>query len=68
MVFLILLTSLVILSFGVSLFILPFELFFIFAFILLFGLRYIEKQFTSIGKKEVRCPMCGHVVNVAPTH
>ncbi|HTR81826.1 MAG TPA: hypothetical protein VMM58_09370 [Bacteroidota bacterium] len=61
-------TSLVILSFGVSLFIFPFELFFLFSLILLFGLRYIEKQFTALDREEVRCPVCGHVVNIAHSH
>ena len=68
LVFLIPLTALVILSFGVSLFILPFELFFLFAFVLLIGLRQIEKHFTSIDKQEVRCPVCSHTINVAPTY
>ena len=62
------LTSLVIISFGVSLLVLPFELFFVFSFILLFGLRYIEKQFHNIDREEVRCTMCGHVVNIAHSH
>ena len=62
------LTSLVILSFGVSLFVLPFELFISFAVILLFGLRYIEKQFNILDKQEVHCPICSHVVNVAHSH
>ncbi len=62
------LALLAIVSFGVSLLVLPFELFFVFSFILLFGLRYIEKQFHSIDKKEIRCTMCGHVVNVAHSH
>ena len=60
--------SLAIVSFGVSILVLPFELFLVFSFILLFGLRYIEKQFHSIDKKEIRCTMCGHVVNVAHSH
>lgn len=62
------LVSLAIVCFGVSLLVLPFELFFVFSFILLFGLRYIEKQFHNIDKKEIRCTMCGHVVNVAHSH
>jgi uncharacterized membrane protein len=62
------LASLAIVSFGVSLLVLPFELFFVFSFILLFGLRYIERQLHSIDKKEIRCTMCGRVVNVAHSH
>ncbi len=62
------LASLAIVSFGVSLLFLPFGLFFIFSFILLFGLRYIEKQFQTIDRKEIRCTMCGHIVNVAHSH
>lgn len=62
------LTSIAIISFGVSLFLLPLELFFIFSFLLLFGIRYIEKRFSDIDKQEVRCPMCGHVVNIAHSH
>ena len=65
---LLLITSLLIVSFGISLFVLPFELFFIFAFILLFGLRYIEREFNSIDKGEVRCSMCNHVANIAHIH
>jgi hypothetical protein len=68
LIILLLLTSLLILSFGASLFILPFELFFVFAFILLFALRYIEKQFSSMDKKEVQCPECDHIVNLAHSH
>ena len=68
LVILLLLTSLLILSFGVSLFILPLQLFFVFAFVLLFALRYIEKQFSSMDKKEVRCPECDHIVNLAHSH
>ncbi len=62
------LTSLAIVCFGASLFLLPLELFFVFSFLLLFGIRYIEKQFVDIDRKEVRCPMCGHVVSIAHTH
>jgi len=62
------LASLAVVAFGVSLLVLPFELFFVFSFILLFGLRYIEKQFHSIDRKEVRCSMCGHVLKVAHSH
>jgi len=62
------LTSLAIVSFGVSLLLLPFELFFVISCILLFGLRYIEKQFHNIAKKEVRCTMCGHIVTMAHSH
>ena len=68
LVVLFLLTSLAIVSFGVSLFLLPFELFFVFSFILLFGLRYIEKQYSDIDKQQVRCHMCGHVVSIAHVH
>ncbi|HTX18967.1 MAG TPA: hypothetical protein VMG34_09945 [Bacteroidota bacterium] len=62
------LTSLVIVSFGISLFLFPLELFFIISFLLIFGIRYIEKQFIAIDRQEVRCPVCGHVVNVAHIH
>jgi len=62
------LASLAAVSFGVSLLVLPFELFFVFSFILLFGLRYIEKQFHTIDRKELRCSVCGHVLNVAHSH
>jgi len=68
LVFLFVLTSLAIVSFGVSLFLLPLELFFVFSFLLLFGIRYIEKQFVDIDRQEVRCPMCDHVVSIAHTH
>ena len=60
--------SLAFVSFGVSLLVLPFELFFVFSFMLLFGFRYLEKQFHGIDKKEVRCTMCGHVMDVAHSH
>ncbi len=60
--------SLAFVSFGVSLLVLPFALFAIFSFILLFGFRYLEKQFHRIDKKEVRCTMCGHLVNIAHSH
>ncbi len=62
------LISLVVLSFGVSLFILPFGWFFLFSFVLIFGLRYIEKQFNSIDKQEIQCQICGHVVSLAHSH
>jgi uncharacterized membrane protein len=62
------LTSLAIISFGLSLFLLPLELFFVFSFLLLFGIRYIEKQLTDIDKQEIHCPMCGHVVSLAHSH
>jgi uncharacterized membrane protein len=65
---LIFLTSLAVVSFGLSLFLLPLELFFVFSFLLLFGIRYIEKQFNDIDKQELRCPMCGHVVSIAHNH
>ena len=62
------LASLAFVSFGVSLLVLPFELFFVFSFLLLFGLRYIEKQFHNIDKKELRCTVCGHLMDVAHSH
>jgi putative Mn2+ efflux pump MntP len=58
-------TTLVIVAFCASLFLLPFELFFAFACLLLFGIRYIEKQFSMEQKREVRCPICGHVEHMA---
>ena len=62
------LASLAIVSFGLSILVLPFELFFVFSFFLLFGLRYIEKQFHRFDKKEIRCATCGHVLNIAHSH
>jgi len=62
------LASLAFVSFGISFLILPFESFFVFSIILLFGLRYLEKEFQSIDRKESRCSVCGHVVNLAHTH
>lgn len=63
--FLYLVTLLVIVSFGISLLVLPIELFFVAAIVLLIALRYVEKKNAGIDRREIRCHACGYVIDIA---
>jgi hypothetical protein len=62
------LMALIIISFGLSIYFMPFGIFVLSSILLLVALHYLEKQYDLIFTKEIRCPACGHKINSKHMH
>ena len=58
----------IIMIFGTSLFVLSLDYFLGVSIVLLVAIRYLERGYRNIERRETRCPACGHVITLAHSH